>query len=193
MKRWASVLAPLLLLTACTPQSLVTAWHWRQFTAHPDVAHEAALRSDLKPCAGPQCPVLANISNRMVDDLTADISAQNPVALRLAIHVYPLVVGRDLVTLRMARQISAAADQNPREFLLAAAGENRCGAEIVATPATFVGDDTDQYRILGERHDRLVAVIDPAVASIRAACLAAIEARRKALAPAIVPPPRPIW
>jgi hypothetical protein len=128
----------------------------------------------------------------MLDDLSAVVSAKNPVALRTAIHVYPLIFDRGLAALRLARKISAAADDDPRGFLVLARAENRCGEEVVATPATFVGDDTDQDRLLKARRDRLEAVADPGLAAIRTKCLTTIDARRKTLAPVIIPPPLPV-
>ena len=70
------------------------------------------------------CPALAQVSDAMIDDLTADLSARNVVAVRAGMHVYPLIKARGLVAVRLARQLAAVADDNSSIYLLAATAED---------------------------------------------------------------------
>jgi len=191
VKRLTSILA-LLLLTACTPQSLVIAWHWRNFTAHPDAGRYAPLVRDLSGCRPTACPAMADISDAMIDDLTADVSIKDLIAVRAGMHVYPLIKARGWVTMRLARRLAAVADDNAFVYLSAATAEEFGDDAVVAIPAGMDGNDWDETNLLTSRRAKLAAVGTPALKAARDKALAILDAKLEPLQNGIERLPRPI-
>jgi hypothetical protein len=157
MKRFG-LLLPWLALTACTSQSSVTARDWRDYVAHPDIGHSPALFKDLQTCENPTCPAMADISDQMVDDLTAQVSAKTLDTVKTSIDLYPLVANRGPVAARLARRIATSIDEDPETYLEAASPDSVVPQLVLATPADMQGNDRAQYTLLRTRREKLAAV-----------------------------------
>ncbi len=138
------------------------------------------------------CPALAQVSDAMIDDLTADLSAGNVVAVRAGMHVYPLIKARGLVAVRLARQLAAVADDNSSIYLLAATAEDFGDDAVAATPAGMDGNDWNENTLLTLRRARLAAVDAPALGAARDRALAVLDAKLEPLQNSIGRLPRPV-
>ena len=186
------VLLPLLALAACSPQSLVTAWHWRDFTAHPNAGRYASLADDLSGCHPPTCPAMSGVSDAMIDDLGANISPRNLIAVRAGMRVYPLVKPRGLVAVRLARQLSVVADESASIYLSAATAERFDDDAVSAIPAGMDGNDWDETNLLTSRRAKLAAVTSPTLRVARDKALAILDAKLEPLQNAMERLPRPV-
>ncbi len=157
MKRLAFIL-PLLALAACSPQGMVTAQHWRDYTAHPDIGHSGALFHDLRRCKDSTCPAMADISDQMVDDLTTKVSSNDLDPIHVATSVYPLVANRGPVSVRLARRIATIIDDQPETYLDVAVQDGVASDIVLATPAAMMNSDRDRYSLLRARRHKLIAL-----------------------------------
>jgi len=191
MKRLFAIPA-LLAVAGCTPQSVMTAWHWRDFIAHPDAGHYALLTDGLSGCAARACPAMADVSDAMIDDLTAIISARNLIAVQSGMRVYPLVKARGLVAVRLARRLAAVADENASIYLWAATAENFDDDVVVAIPAGMDGNYRGQYDLFRARRENIAAVTTPALRAARDKALARLDHDIAPLEDYVERGPRPI-
>lgn len=182
----------LLSLTACSPQGLMTAYHWKAFVKAPDSAHFDTLYADIKACKAAGCAQSEQITEEMIDSLADLVRAKNHTAMRLALASQTVLKGR-AGTPYLAASYGPIIYADSKAFLQTAVSENNTDiANVLTTPQGQIVNYDGEYDELGIRRARLSQIDDRPLAVLRDRFVAAIDARRKAIEPSRLIPLRPM-
>lgn len=190
MKKWLGILL-LAGLAGCSPQGVVTAWHWRAFLKSPGEPTFKSLYADVTACRSADCPQGVQIDEEMIDDLADLVRAKDPNALKLALAADKIVAHNAAGAEYLNASYGPAIRDEAPMFLQDAVDAGRQDTGIVTvTPESLIDNDVGQYKELGLRRDALMAVSDPRLITTRDAYVAAIDLQRTKLEPSL--PRRPV-
>ncbi len=182
----------LVSLTACAPQTTITAFHWNAFVKMPDEARFRSLYADIKACKVAGCPQGAQINEEMIDDLADLVRSKNHQALRVALASKTLL-GTRAGVVYLAASYGPIIEEDPRAFLQAVTSESNSDiANVLTTPQGQIANYNGEYYELAMRRTRLSHVDDPSLIGIRDQFVSALDNRRNALEPNVYRSPRPI-
>ena len=178
-------------LTACMPETTITAYHWNEFLKTPDEAHFKSLYADIKPCNAAGCAQSEQITEEMIDGLADLVKSKNYRAMRLGLASQKLLKGKKGAAY-LAASYGPVITANPQEFLEVAVAENNSElANVLTTPQGQIVNYNGEYNELGMRRTHLSQVDDPSLTRLRDRFVFALDTRRKALEPGLMRMPTP--
>ena len=194
MKKWLAILL-LVGLAGCSPQGVVTAWHWKAFLRSPDEATFKPLYADVKACQSAGCPQGEQVDEEMIDDLADLVRAKDPNALKLALAADRIVAHNATGAEYLNASYGPAICDKPLLFLQDAdAAQRHDAVMVIVTPEGLIDNSNGQYNELGRGRAALMTVSDPGLMPLRDRFVTALDQARKNLEPGLiprVPPPMP--